>query len=194
MRDKKFLESSSKLILLMLSLDFDVFHQWPSVAKLRSRKLRIPPARQSSLASEILVKPFRRPRFNQLDGLGNRNGPRQGKQQMDVVSGAANGQCSNSTLPGDAADVGVKHFLDVLANHRPAVCGPEHHVNQATCVTVRHVFSPDSYLIRVHRTGVLGYSQPSLRDWSSSRILPSTACWATLSRPSGTGQLILGLR
>ena len=60
------------------------------------------------------MKPFRRPRFKQLDGLGNRNSARQGKQQVDVVSGAANGQRWNSILPGDAAQIAVEHFLDVL--------------------------------------------------------------------------------
>jgi hypothetical protein len=33
---------------------------------------------------------------------------------------------------------------------------------------------------------VLGYSQPSLRDWSRLLSLPRTSSWATLSRPFGT--------
>src|ERR1700691_5483039 len=39
---------------------------------------------------------------------------------------------------------------------------------------------------RYPRTCVLGNVQPSLRDWSCSEPLPSTACWATFSRPYGT--------
>src|SRR6202034_3863433 len=34
---------------------------------------------------------------------------------------------------------------------------------------------------------VLGYSQPSLRDWLWLASLPRTSSWATLSRPYGTG-------
>jgi hypothetical protein len=92
--------------------------------------------------------------------------------------------------PGDAAHIAVEHFLDILPDHRPAFCGSEHHVNQATCVAVRHDFDRGSYshssvprtvvlghsqpslagLVSVWecepRTSVLGYSQPSLRDWT----------------------------
>jgi hypothetical protein len=32
----------------------------------------------------------------------------------------------------------------------------------------------------------MGNVQPSLRDWSCSEPLPSTACWAKFSRPYGT--------
>jgi hypothetical protein len=39
---------------------------------------------------------------------------------------------------------------------------------------------------RYPRTCVLGNVQPSLRDWSCSEPLPSTACWAKFSRPFGT--------
>ena len=38
----------------------------------------------------------------------------------------------------------------------------------------------------VPRTCVLGKIQPSLRDWSCSEPLPSTACWAKFNRPCGT--------
>jgi hypothetical protein len=43
---------------------------------------------------------------------------------------------------------------------------------------------------RYPRTCVLGNVQPSLRDWSCSEPLPSTACWAKFSRPFGTGSNI----
>jgi hypothetical protein len=39
---------------------------------------------------------------------------------------------------------------------------------------------------RYPRTCVLGNVQPSLRDWSCSEPLPSTACWAKFSRPRST--------
>ncbi len=82
---------------------------------------------------------------------------------MDVVRGSTNGQCWNSILPGDAAHIAVKHFLDVFANHRPPFCGREHHVNQATCVTVRHDYSREFvFSFECTQDGVLGYSQPSL--------------------------------
>jgi hypothetical protein len=103
--------------------------------------------------------------------------------------------------PGDAAHIAVEHFLDILPDHRPAFCGSEHHVNQATCVAVRHDFDRGSYshssvprtvvlghsqpslagLVSVWecepRTNVLGYSQPSLRDWTvhfSDLTVPSS--------------------
>jgi hypothetical protein len=37
------------------------------------------------------------------------------------------------------------------------------------------------------RTDVLGEPQSSLRDWSCGNRPPSAACWATFSRPFGTG-------
>ena len=104
---------------------------------------------------------------------------------MDVVSRAANGQSWNSIFPGDAAHIAMKPFPGVFPDRRPAFRGREHHMNQATCVTVRHGFSPFNctqdwspgtfsavpaglfVAQALPRTSVLGYFQPSLRDWTS---------------------------
>jgi hypothetical protein len=50
----------------------------------------------------------------------------------------------------------VEYFLDVLPDHRPAFCGREHHVNQATCVAVRHGF---------RRTSKLAFVFECTQDW-----------------------------
>jgi hypothetical protein len=101
----------------------------------------------------------------------------------------ANSQCWNSILPGDVADIAVKHFLDIFVDHRPAFCGREHHVNQATCVTVRHGYSRE-FVLPVECTqdecpgifsAVPGGTVPG------SYVYPGLASWATISRPFGTG-------
>jgi hypothetical protein len=82
----------------MFGLTFDVFHRGrPLRNSDGERSVSLLPRKALQLW-KIFMKPFRRPRFKQLDGLGHRNSARQGKQQVDVVSGAANGQCKNSVL------------------------------------------------------------------------------------------------
>ena len=111
------------------------------------------------------MKPFGRPRLKQLDSLGNGNSPRQGKQQVDVVSGAADCQRRNSILASDAAEIAIEPFPDVLRDRRTTPRGRKHHMNQTTCVTVRHGFSRLSRLVLIFECTqdcVLGYSQPSL--------------------------------
>jgi hypothetical protein len=84
--------------LVMFGLTFDVFHRGrPLRNSDGERSVSLLPRKALQLW-KIFMKPFRRPRFKQLDGLGHRNSARQGKQQVDVVSGAANGQCKNSVL------------------------------------------------------------------------------------------------
>jgi hypothetical protein len=128
-----------------------------------------------------------------LHGLGNRNGPRQGKQQVDVISGAPNCQGWNSILPGDAADIAVKPFLNVFPDHRAAFCGREHHMNQTTCVTVRHGFQLASRLVfpfeftQDWRPGTFSAVPTGLVFFHN---LSRTTSWATLSRPYGTVQFI----
>jgi hypothetical protein len=91
----------------------------------------------------------------------------------------------------------MKPFLDVLPDHRPAFCGREHHVNQATCVTVRHDYANSYFHSTLPRTVVLGYSQPSPSTSSGQAlaglflaliVYPGLASWATFSRPFGTGR------
>ncbi len=113
------------------------------------------------------MEPLRRPRFKQLDGLCHGNSTRQGKQQVDVVSGAANGQGRNSILTSDA-DIAMKPFLHVFPDRRPAFCGCKHDMNQTTYVTMRHGF------------------QPTLKARIQIRVYPGPVSWVILSRPFGT--------
>jgi|ERR1700691_6562782 hypothetical protein len=121
------------------------------------------------------MNPFGRPRLKQLDSLGNGNSPRQGEQQVDVISSAANCQRGNSILPSDAADIAMKPFLDVIPDRRTTLCGRKYYMNQTTCVTVRHGFRRSlklGFLFECTQDCILGYSQPSLRDCSLAHANP----------------------
>ena len=127
--------------LMMFGLRLDIPH--------RSRSLR-DSDRESSISllpckvprlRKIFMNPLRRSRLQQLNSLRHGNCSRQGKQQVDMINRAAHSQGRDFILSRNASEIGVKPFLHPLRNRGSSFRGSEHHVNQATHVTVRHNFS-----------------------------------------------------
>jgi hypothetical protein len=135
------------------------------------------------------VNPLGRSRFQQLDGLCNGNSPRQGNQQVNVVSNAAHSQCGNFIFARDAAEICMKPLPNFVVDRRSSLGGRKHHVDQTGYVTMRHAFSRPfgttrSYQ-RVPRTASWAIFRPSLRD-SSDRVDLDGGYVLTLSAvPSG---------
>jgi hypothetical protein len=60
---------------------------------------------------------------------------------VNVVNKSAYSQGWNLVLARNASEIRVEAFLHLLGNRGSSLRGSEHHVNQATYVTVRHNFS-----------------------------------------------------
>jgi hypothetical protein len=115
------------------------------------------------------MNPLGRAGLQQLHGLGQRNRPRQRKQQVNVIGDPAHRQGRNSVFASNAAEISMKPLPHTVTNRRPPLRGSEDHMNQTTNVAMGHRFSrPVGTFLRlspsVPRTGVLGYFQSSLRD------------------------------
>jgi hypothetical protein len=80
--------------------------------------------------------------FQQWNSLGDGNGTRQRKQQVNVIRYASDRDRHHRVLARDPAQVSMQLISHLFRDCRLSSAGAEHQVNQARYVTMRHENQP----------------------------------------------------
>ena len=88
------------------------------------------------------MDPLRGARFQQLNSLGDGNGTRQRKQQVNVIRYASDRDRHHRVLARDPAQLSMQSIPHLFPDCRLSSAGAEHQVNQAKHETMRHENQP----------------------------------------------------
>ncbi len=113
---------------------------------------------------------FEEPDFQQWNSLGDGNGTRQRKQQVNVIRYASDRDRHHRVLARDPAQVSMQSIPHLFPDCRLSSAGAEHQVNQARYVTMRHENQPS-------RTGLVFLAHSTQHWFGAVPLLSScTAC------------------
>jgi hypothetical protein len=148
---------------------------------------------------EILVDPLRGARFQQWNSLGDGNGTRQGKQQVNVIRYASDRDRHHRVLARDPVQLSMQSIPHLFLDCRLSSAGTEHQVNQARYVTMRHENQPSltGLVFLAHWTQHWFGAVPSFSSCTACmrrtvlgyyQVVPAGLCATNSCRSSGAGR------